>query len=164
MNNCTFIGNLGNDAEIKQSNNGQQFVTYSVCESHHAKDGKQDNWVRCIDFSKGTATLVGMGALKKGHRVAVGGQANFGTYQDNSGNTKMNIDLMVSTLDPGSKAENNGDASGNANQNYNNNNAQNYNNNNNNNVPNNNNNQNNNQNNNNNNGPAVAGNGGQPQF
>lgn len=80
----TVIGNIGNDAEIKEFN-GQKFIAFNVASTERYKDrqGNQHSrttWVSCL--KPGESSVVTY--LKKGTQVYVRGSLSVKTF--NSGN------------------------------------------------------------------------------
>lgn len=71
MRRIEIIGNLGRDAELKQTGGGTSVCNFTVA----AKTGRQDDegqWHSCALFGKRAESLVGF--LKKGKKVFVRGE------------------------------------------------------------------------------------------
>lgn len=106
------IGNIGQDAQIRE-NNGRRFVSFSVADSTRVKDNygqpvDKTTWVSCFlngDGGKLTAYL------KKGTPVFVRGRIAIDTYrrQDNTIAASLTCNVEEIHLLP-SKREGNGQA------------------------------------------------------
>lgn len=95
MNKIEVIGNLGQDAEIKDFN-GRRFVAFTVADSYNTKDQNGNTINHCTWFS---CTMNGEGGnllqyLKKGTPVFVRGNLKAQTYNRRDGG--VGIDLSVS--------------------------------------------------------------------
>lgn len=108
MNKIEVIGNLGQDAEIKDFN-GRRFVAFTVADSYNTKDQNGNTINHCTWFS---CTMNGEGGnllqyLKKGTPVFVRGNLKVQTYNRRDGG--VGIDLSVSvgeiTLLPSKKSD-----------------------------------------------------------
>jgi single-strand DNA-binding protein len=101
----TVIGNIGNDAEIKEFN-GQKFIAFNVASTERYKDGQgnqhsRTTWVSCL--KPGESSVVTY--LKKGTQVYVRGSLSVKTF--NSGNgVQAGVNCLVRELQLlGSKQE-----------------------------------------------------------
>ena len=76
LNQCMFIGNLGNDPESKTLPNGNAVCNFSIAVSDdYTKDGQKveaTEWVRIVTFGK-LAEICGQ-YMKKGSKVFVSGR------------------------------------------------------------------------------------------
>lgn len=106
----SFVGNLGRDAEIKNTKNGKTLVTFSVADSVYS-NGKQDTqWINCVDFRSATAEKL-MPYLKKGQQVFITGECSLNKYQANDGSERISLQCSVSSIKLcGSKKESNDSA------------------------------------------------------
>ena len=92
----TFNGRLGNDAEIKTSAKGNQFVSFTVAVDDYDSATKQriTNWVRVTDFSNRTTNMLQY--LRKGTSVFVTGTLTCGVYLDKTTNVpKISYDATA---------------------------------------------------------------------
>ena len=82
----TFNGRLGNDAEVKTSAKGNQFVSFTVAVDEYDSATKQrvTNWVRVTDFSSKATNMLPY--LRKGTSVFVTGTLTCGAYLDKTNN------------------------------------------------------------------------------
>lgn len=80
MNNCTFVGRLGKDAEIKELEGGKKVLNFSIA----VDDGKDRPaiWISCAKWSEKTAVAQ---YLTKGTQVAVSGTINLRKWESQNG-------------------------------------------------------------------------------
>lgn len=103
------IGNLGNDAEIKELG-GKKYVSFSVAHSDVIKDQQgnrfeQTIWVSVLWYGDGGGLFQ---YLKKGSKVFVRGRERVKLYADKSGNAQFAINVNASEVQLcGIKSENN---------------------------------------------------------
>lgn len=104
LNQCSFIGNLGQDPEIKSFTNGGRIANLriGVSEKWKAKtSGEQKErteWVAVVINSDG---LVGVAEryLRKGSKVYVSGQLRTRKWQDQTGADRYSTEIMLSGFD-----------------------------------------------------------------
>lgn len=96
LNKIMIIGNLGQDAEHRFTNNNVSVSSYSVATQHSYK-GKDDNWVNETTWhnvvSFGLSDYFKEG-LKKGKKVYVEGRLSKRSYQDKEGNTRYVTEIV----------------------------------------------------------------------
>lgn len=88
INRATLLGRLGSDVELKTSNGGNSFCTFSLATSEKYKDKsgetvEQTEWHRIVAFGKGAETLAKW--AKKGGLLYVEGKINTREYTDKEG-------------------------------------------------------------------------------
>lgn len=89
MNNATFIGNLGKDAELKELDGGKKVINFSIA----VQDGKDNTlWVDCAKWSEKTGVLP---YLLKGTKVAVTGNVGIRKWDTGATITLRVIDLEL---------------------------------------------------------------------
>lgn len=94
FNNCEFIGNLGNDAEVRPSANGSSFTTFSIAVNKMGA-GKDEKplWVNVTCFGK-TSEWAGK-SLKKGNQVLVQGSLELQEYEGKDGKNHVSVKLIA---------------------------------------------------------------------
>ena len=113
LNQCNFIGRLGNDPEVRYMPDGKAAATISIGCSEKWKD-KQTNeqrerteWVRCVSFGK-LAEIMGE-YLRKGSLVYVSGKMQTKKWKDQSGQDRYTTEILVSEMKMlGGKSDNQG--------------------------------------------------------
>lgn len=101
LNNCNFIGRLGNDPDMKYTADGRAIANISIAcsESWKDKDGnKQERteWVRGSAFGK-LAEIMGK-YLRKGSLVYISGKLNTRKWQDNDGNDRYTTEIIINEM------------------------------------------------------------------
>lgn len=102
-----LIGNLGNDAEIKEFG-GKKYVALSVATTEYAKDEQGNRadvttWVSALWYGDGGGLFA---YLKKGAKVFVRGNLRAKIYTDKQGVQQVSINVNASEVQLcGSKAD-----------------------------------------------------------
>lgn len=101
FNQCTFVGNLGRDPEMKFLPNGNAICNFSlgVSEKWKTKDGDQKEhteWVRCTVYGK-LAEVCGK-YLTKGKQALVQGRMQTRKWTDKEGNDRYTTEIIVDTM------------------------------------------------------------------
>lgn len=101
LNQCSFIGRLGNDPETKFAANGNAITNISVAcgEKWKDKDGQQQErteWVRATGFGR-LAEIMGE-YLKKGSLVYISGKMKTDKYTDKDGIEKYSTNIIVNDM------------------------------------------------------------------
>ena len=108
MNNWNFTGNLGKDAEIKQTAGGATLMTFSVAVKSGYGDNEKTNWVNCVVFGKRAEGQL-INYLKKGTQVAISGECELKEWQGQDGTQNKMLSVKVGELDLiGGKSDNQG--------------------------------------------------------
>jgi len=117
LNQCNFIGRLGNDPEVRYMPDGKAAANISIGCSEKWKDkqtGEQKErteWVRCVSFGK-LAEIMGE-YLRKGSLVYVSGKMQTKKWQDQNGNDRYTTEIVVSEMKMlGGKSDNQGQQQG----------------------------------------------------
>lgn len=101
INKVIILGNIGNDPEMRYSQQGAAFATFSVATSERFKDkdGQQQErteWHRCKTFGK-LAEIVGQ-YVTKGSKVYVEGQLRTEEWTDKQGQKRSMTGVIVNEL------------------------------------------------------------------
>ncbi len=104
-----IIGNIGNDAQVKDFN-GKKYISFSVAHSEKFKnaqgvDTERTTWVSVL--KNGESALVQY--LKKGTPVFVRGDLSIKAYRDNNGQTQIGVNCLAREVQllPGGKRDQN---------------------------------------------------------
>ena len=88
FNQCVFLGNLGQDAEIKQTPGGQKVASISLACGYSVKNGQtgewedRTEWVRCVVWNPSDWLA---GQMKKGRPMHVSGRLQTRSWDDQNG-------------------------------------------------------------------------------
>jgi len=98
LNQCSFIGNLGADPEIRSMQNGDKVANFriAVTEKWKDKDGNQKEsteWVSVVVW--GGLTRVVEQYLRKGSKVYIQGKMKTRKWQDQSGADKYSTEIVL---------------------------------------------------------------------
>lgn len=102
LNECKFIGRLGQDPESRTLNNGDMVTNISLAIGNKYKDkttGQQvesTEWVRVVGFKR-TAEIMSQ-YLKKGSLVYISGAMKTRKYTDNNGVEKYSTEIVANDL------------------------------------------------------------------
>ena len=100
LNQCSFIGRLGADPEIKSFNNGGRIANLRLAVGEKWKDkatGEQKERTEWISVTQQSDDLVGVAEryLKKGARVFIQGQFRTRKWQDQNGQDRYATEIVV---------------------------------------------------------------------
>jgi single-strand DNA-binding protein len=101
-NQCTFIGNVGNDIQIKHFDGGQSIgnVSIAVNENYTNKNGEKvekTTWVNLV-FRNKLAEVIEKYA-PKGSKIGVSASYSNRSYDDNNGEKKYVHEFIVQSLE-----------------------------------------------------------------
>jgi len=103
LNRCEFIGNLGNDPEVRNTQSGAKIVGLSIGVTEKWKDkntGEQKEkteWVRCQIFNEGLAGVAEK-YLKKGSKVYISGSMQTRKWQDKDGSDRYTTEIVADRM------------------------------------------------------------------
>lgn len=97
-NSLNFVGNLGNDAEVRYTPNGNAVLQFSVAMASGYGDRKKTDWVRVSMWGKAAESQL-VSYLKKGTAVFVSGECSINTYVGNDGLMKASLNLTAHSVD-----------------------------------------------------------------
>ena len=96
MNQLNFVGNIGNDAEVRYTPDQKAITSWSVALRSGFGKSEKTNWVRCTMFGERGVKLSEY--LKKGTQVAVSGEVSLNEYTNKQGENKASLECNVSNL------------------------------------------------------------------
>ena len=102
MNKAMIIGNLGNDPELRHTQNQTPVATFSVASTERWKDSdgnKQEHteWHRVVAW-KGLAEVCNE-HLSKGSKVFIEGKLRTRKWEDQDGNIRYSTEIVVRDLE-----------------------------------------------------------------
>lgn len=100
LNQCSFIGRLGADPEIKSFSNGGRIANLRIACGEQWKDkatGERKERTEWISVTINSDGLVGIAEryLKKGSRVFIQGKLQTRKWQDQSGNDRYSTEIVL---------------------------------------------------------------------
>lgn len=101
LNVVAISGNLGSDAELRQTQAGTNILSFTVAVNERRKDQSGEwsdytNWVDCTVFGKRAESLAQY--LTKGMKVSVQGRLHQSKWQ-RDGQTRSKLEVIVDDLD-----------------------------------------------------------------
>lgn len=104
MNQVTLYGNLGNDPELKYSQNGTAVCSFRLATSETWTDSKKvkqtkTEWHRIVVFGKLAENVAEF--LTKGRRVLINGKIQTRDYTDKDGNKRFSTEILGLNVDFG---------------------------------------------------------------
>jgi single-strand DNA-binding protein len=106
MFNAVIVGNLGRDAEMRQTSNDTAVLSFSV--GANVRKGKEDVtvWVRCTLWGRFAETMEQY--LVKGQKVVVTGSITTSEYETSNAEKRFSVECNVDKLElVGKKADEN---------------------------------------------------------
>lgn len=96
-----LLGNLGQDPETKELENGKKMTRFTLATSDEYKNSegqkiKETTWHNIVAWN-GLANVTGQ-YLKKGGQVAVEGRIVYRSYEDKKGVTKYITEIVIHDL------------------------------------------------------------------
>lgn len=110
MNNCSFIGRICNDLEVKKTSSGGSYSRFNIAISrNYVKEGaeRETDFIPISVFGK-TADFVGK-YFKKGQEIAIIGELHSSSFTDKEGNKRTGYEIAASQVSfTGNKKDNAG--------------------------------------------------------
>lgn len=96
MNNCTFISNVGRDAEVRFLQNGTAVAQFSIAVNSGYGDKQTTSWVNCAMYGDRAEKVAPY--IAKGSRIGVSGEISLRTFKAKDGTEKTSLELRVNEL------------------------------------------------------------------
>lgn len=102
LNSVTLSGNLGQNAEVRYTNNGLAITSFSlaVSKSRKQSDGSYKDvtsWVDCVMYGKRGEAMYGNGMLQKGVRLAIVGRLHQNVWEKD-GQRRSKLEVVVDNV------------------------------------------------------------------
>ncbi len=101
------IGRLTRDPEMKYTQGGASVASFSIASSYtYTKDGAKKettSFFNCVAWAK-TGEIIAQ-YFKKGHRIAIEGRLNQRSWDDQSGNKRSAVEIVVENFNFIERAE-----------------------------------------------------------
>ena len=100
VNKVILVGNVGQDPEVRQFQNGGQVCSFSLATSENWKDRntgerrEKTEWHRISVFSEGLIRVV-QNYVKKGSKLYIEGQLETRKWQDQSGQDRYSTEVVL---------------------------------------------------------------------
>lgn len=106
LNRVELIGNVGNDPEVRSTQNGGRCATLSLATSREWKDAsgeknEKTEWHRCVIWNqgkKGGLADVVEKYVRKGDKLYIDGRIDYRQWTDKDGVTRYTTEISVSQL------------------------------------------------------------------
>ena len=123
LNKVTLIGNVGQDPEIRNTQDGREIANFSIATTESWKDkntGERQSkteWHRIVVFSQGLVGII-KNYVKKGSKLYIEGQLQTRKWTDNNGVEKYTTEVVLQNFNSNlqmldSRNSNSGDFSNN---------------------------------------------------
>lgn len=99
MKKTVIIGNLGQDAQVKQTQTGQQFLGFTVAVSEKRNGQESTTWFSCSAWGDRFVTGAVGQYLKKGTKVYLEGNYNPSLFNAQDGSVQISHNLMVNQIE-----------------------------------------------------------------
>ena len=100
INKVTLLGNIGQDPEIRTTQNGKELASFSLATSQTWKDKAsgekktKSEWHKVIIFNDNLVNLV-KNYTQKGSKIYLEGKLQTRDWQDKDGNKKYNTEIIL---------------------------------------------------------------------
>lgn len=100
VNKVILVGNVGQDPEVRQFQNGGQVCSFSIATSENWKDKntgerrEKTEWHRISVFSEGLIRVV-QSYVKKGSKLYIEGQLETRKWQDQNGQDRYSTEVVL---------------------------------------------------------------------
>ena len=102
INRVILTGNLTRDPEMRANTSGFSVLGFGLAVNDRRKDANGNwvdspNFVDCVVFGKRADSLKNM--IHKGTKVAIEGKLRYSSWQDNQGNKRSKLEVIVDDLE-----------------------------------------------------------------
>lgn len=100
MNKVELIGNLTRDPELTETTSGVSVCRFSIAvnRNYYGSDGeRKTDYFNCVAW-RGLADTIAK-YCRKGHKVGVVGSIETRNYEDNNGNKRNAVDIVIQDVD-----------------------------------------------------------------
>ena len=100
INKVILVGNVGQDPEIRSTNDGREIASFSLATSESWKDKnsgerkEKTEWHRVVIFSQGLVNIV-KNYIKKGSKLYIEGSLQTRKWTDNQGVEKYTTEIVL---------------------------------------------------------------------
>jgi len=100
VNKVILVGNVGQDPEVKNTQDGRELATFSIATSENWKDKssgekkEKTEWHRVVVFSQGLVGVI-KNYVKKGTKLYIEGQLQTRKWSDSNGVEKYTTEIIL---------------------------------------------------------------------
>ncbi len=99
LNKCQFIGNVGKDPEIRNTQDGKEIANLSLAVTERWKDKSGERkekveWIRIVAFNEGLVRVI-KSYVKKGSKIYIEGQMQTRKWTDKDGTEKYSTEVVL---------------------------------------------------------------------
>lgn len=104
LNRCSFIGYLGNDVEVRSTQDGREIANLSLGVSESWKEKStgerksKTEWIRIVIFNENLVTLAKT-YLHKGSKIFIEGKMQTRKWTDKDGTDKYSTEVVLQNYD-----------------------------------------------------------------
>ena len=116
INSVVLAGNLTRDAELKQTRNGTSVLNFGVAVNERVKNSQTGEWsdrpnfFECVIFGKRAESLSKY--LHKGLKVTVSGHLRYNQWENEQGQKRSNVNVVVDDIEFMSQRDSKGQQDG----------------------------------------------------
>lgn len=93
LNSITLGGNIGNDMEVRYTQNGKAIGSFPLAVTNGYGDNKRTMWVTCLVFGERAEKLAPH--IRKGGKIVVSGRLDVRQYDRNDGTKGTAVEVAV---------------------------------------------------------------------
>ena len=101
INSVTLIGRLGQDPELRTTENGTSIVNFSLAHNEiRLVNGNREttpHWFRCVAF--GSLAQLCVEYLHKGSRIGISGSLKQRNWEAEDGNKRSSVEILVKDIE-----------------------------------------------------------------
>lgn len=97
LNSITLGGNIGNDMEVRYTQNGKAIGSFPLAVTNGYGDNKRTMWITCLVFGERAEKLAPH--IRKGGKIVVGGRLDVRQYDRNDGTKGTAVEIAVNDLE-----------------------------------------------------------------
>lgn len=104
LNSITLGGNIGNDMEVRYTQNGKAIGSFSLAVTNGYGDNKRVMWITCLVFGERAEKLAPH--IRKGGKIVVSGRLDVRQYDRNDGTKGTAVEVAVNEFESRKKKYN----------------------------------------------------------
>ncbi|HCL5825214.1 TPA: single-stranded DNA-binding protein [Escherichia coli] len=97
LNSITLGGNIGNDMEVRYTQNGKAIGSFPLAVTNGYGDNKRTMWITCLVFGERAEKLAPH--IRKGGKIVVSGRLDVRQYDRNDGTKGTAVEVAVNEFE-----------------------------------------------------------------